>query len=71
MAKRLAQKGHGIVSTIGQAFAWERPVEKTSLIALLFFTVAALATRFYRISKGDFVVYHATASPPWMLIHLL
>lgn len=39
------------------SFKWERPVERTSLLVLVLFTVLSLASRFYRIGKGAFVMY--------------
>lgn len=53
---RVGQKEKGFIPSIGDYLKWDRPVERTSLIAIILFTIAALATRFYRISMGDFVV---------------
>jgi dolichyl-phosphate-mannose--protein O-mannosyl transferase len=54
-------KENGIVHSVGNYSRWDRPVEKTSILAIIILTIAAFATRFYRIEKGDFVVYHPSS----------
>lgn len=59
-----AAKDRAAIDGIGaERHRWERPVHSPSWLLLLLLTIAAFATRLYRIHKGDFVLYGAPGDP--------